>query len=134
MKTITRSQVLPLLLEACPSYEADWKKFTAEYADDPDPFLYVAIVQFAGHLSKVLAAGDGDSLGRVFNLLERFITEGDAEVQEAAVVGLVKNLQNADLHHGTAPDDYVPFLLPQTRRWWDKVRTFWTNGRLLTQD
>lgn len=133
MATITRSQMFPLLVEACPSYEADWRQFLAEYADDPEPLTYIAIVQFARHLSQVLAAGDQESLRRVFDLLERLIVDGDAEVQEAAVVGIIKNLQNADLHHVTKPDDYRPFLLPESERWWGKVRTFWTNGRLLTE-
>ena len=123
-----------MLVEACPPFESDWRRFKSEYADNPEPFLYVALTQFSSCVSGALAAGDGDSVARVFKVLERFITEGDADVQEAAVVGLIKNLQNADLHRTTAPADYEPFLLPETRRWWDKVKTFWINGRLLTTD
>jgi hypothetical protein len=124
-----------MLLEACPSYEGDWKKFLTEYAaDDPGPLSYVATTQFARHLSRVLAAGDVNSVRRVFQVLERFIAEGDPEVQELAVVGLIKNLQNATLHDGTKPSDYQPFLLTQSARWWEKVRTFWMNGHLLTED
>ena len=66
--------------------------------------------------------------------LERLIVHGDAQVQEAAVVGIIKNLQNASLHEQTAPSDYVPYLQPESQRWWGKVQTFWTNGRLLTED
>ena len=109
MATITRTQMLPLLVEACPSYEADWKQFVTDYADDPGPFFYIAITQFSRCLSRALASGDRETMGRVFDLLERFITDGDAEVQEAAVVGIIKNLQNANLHDVTVPDDYVPY-------------------------
>jgi hypothetical protein len=134
MATITRAQMFPLLIEACPSYQSDWNRFIAEYADDPEPFHYIAITQFAQCLSRALAAGDQDTMRRVFDLLERFIVDGDADTQEAAVVGIIKNLQNASLHHGTAPADYVPFLLPETQRWWGRVLCFWTNGRLLVED
>jgi hypothetical protein len=131
---ITHSQLFPLLLEACPSYEADWKKFLAEYADEPDKLSYVALAQFAQHLSHVLASGDQQSLRRVFDLLERLIIEGDDAAQEATVVGIIKNLQNEHLHQRTKPDDYLPFLLPESQRWWGKVRQFWINGRLLSED
>jgi hypothetical protein len=60
--------------------------------------------------------------------------EGDGDVKEAAIVGLIEDLQNANLHSGTVPDQYLPFLLPQSRRWWGKVETFWSEGRLPTDD
>jgi hypothetical protein len=126
--------MLPMLVEALPSYENDWRRFKTEYTDNPEPFLYVALAQFSTCLAGAVAAGDGDGVARVFKVLERFITEGDHDVQEAAVVGLIKNLQNAEFHRTTAPQDYEPFLLPETRRWWEKVKTFWINGRLLTKD
>ncbi|HJR59808.1 MAG TPA: hypothetical protein VJ813_10430 [Vicinamibacterales bacterium] len=134
MAVIPRSQLFPLLLEACPSYEAVWNTFLAEYADEPEPLSYVALAQFARHLSNVLAAGDQQSLRRVFDLLERLIIDGDADAQEATVVGIIKNLQNEHLHQNTKPDDYLPYLLPESERWWGKVRGFWINGRLLSED
>jgi hypothetical protein len=132
--TITRSEILPLLVQACPAYEPEWRRFITDYVDDVEPFLYVAIPQFTRCLSRVLAAGDVETLRRVFALLERLIVEGDPEVQEAAVVGIIRNLQNSNLHEQTAPDDYLPYLMPESQRWWGKVKTFWINGRLLIED
>ncbi len=126
--------MLTLLLEACPPFDPEWRRFKTEYADDPEQFLYVAIPPFTRCLSQALAAGDTATVRRVFDVLERLIVEGDTHVQEAAVVGIIKNLQNASLHDRTTPDDYVPYLMPESQRWWGKVQTFWTNGRLLTED
>ena len=50
-----------------------------------------------------------------------------------SVVGIIKNPQNATLHHGTAPADYVPFLLPESHRWWGRVLSFWTNANPVVQ-
>jgi hypothetical protein len=126
--------MLPLLVDACPSFEPEWQRFKTDYTDDPERFLYVALAPFTQCLSRALAAGDTKTLRRVFDLLERLIVDGDANVQEAAVVGIIKNLQNSTLHDQTTPDDYVPYLMPESQRWWGKVQTFWTNGRLLIAD
>ena len=131
--TITRAQLLPLLAEACPPYQADFDRFRTEFADD-ERFVYIAFTEFARSLSRAMAARDEQTIRRVFDVLERFITEGDAEVQEAAVVGIIKNLQNVNLHEKTPPDDYVPFLRPESQHWWGRVKTFWVNGRLMNED
>ena len=68
----------------------------------------------------------------VFGVLERLIIEGDSYVREAAIVGLIEDLQNTNLHSGTTPEQYLPFLLPKTNHWWKKVEAFWAEGRLLT--
>ena len=126
--------MITLLVEACPSFEPEWRRFQSEYTDEPERFLYVALPQFSRCLSRALAARDTETVRRVFAVLERLIVQGDAQVQEAAVVGIIKNLQNSSLHEQTAPNDYLPYLLPESRRWWGKVQTFWANGRLLTED
>ena len=131
--TITRSQVLPLLADACPAYQAEFDRFKTEFAGD-DRFIYVAFTEFARCLSRAMAARDEQTMRRTFDVVERLITDGDTEVQEAAVVGLIKNLQNANLHEKTTPEDYVPFLRPETERWWSRVKTFWVNGHLMNED
>jgi hypothetical protein len=131
--TITRSQILPLLADACPPYRADFDRFRTEFADD-ERFVYIGFTEFARCLSRAMAARDEQTMRSVFDLLERFITEGDAEVQEAAVVGIIKNLQNVNLHDKTTPDDYLPFLRPESQHWWGRVKGFWVNGRLMNED
>jgi hypothetical protein len=131
---IRKFQMGPMLVEACPSFELEWKQFLAEWAHEPDIPVYLALSDFARHLSGLLIEGNDPALTRVFNVVERFIVEGEAYVSEAAIVGLLEDLQNTNLHTGTTPDQYLPFLLPQSRRWWGKVKAFWSEGRLLTDD
>jgi hypothetical protein len=131
---IDRTEMIPLLVEACPSFGPPWRKFRAEWANESELPCYIAIGEFARHLSTVLASGNEDVLRNVFDVVERLILEGDPYVQEAAVVGVIEDLQNSNLHSGTKPDQYLPYLLPQSRRWWTKVEAFWNEGRLLTDD
>jgi hypothetical protein len=131
---IRRAQMGPMLVEACPSLEPEWKRFLTEWAKEPDLPMYVALSDLAMHLSGLLTDGKDEVLQRVFDLVERFILEGDTYVKEAAIVGLIEDLQNTNLHKGTTPDQFLRFLLPQSRRWWTKVEMFWREGRILTDD
>jgi hypothetical protein len=131
---ISQRQMGPLLLEACPSFEPQWKEFLAEWAEEGGLPMYLLFGDFARHLSGLLLRGDDQCLRRVFDVVERFIVEGDAYVSEAAIVGILEDLQNGNLHFGTRPEQYLPFLLPQSRCWWFKVEAFWKEGKLLIDD
>jgi len=131
---IHKCQMGPMLVEVCPSFAPEWKRFLAEWDHEPDIPVYLALSDFAKHLSGLLTDGNDLVLTRVFNVVERFIVDGDAYVSEAAIVGLIEDLQNTNLHTGTTPDQYLSFLLPQSRRWWGKIKAFWSEGRLLTDD
>lgn len=126
--------MLRLLVEACPTFEKEWRQFLTESADEAELPCYLAIGQFARHLSAVLAEGNEPVLSQVFYILERLLKEGDSYVREAAVLGIIEDLQNTQLHSGTNPEQYLRFLLPESRRWWDRVEAFWTEGRPLTDD
>ena len=50
-------------------------------------------------------------LSAVFTAVERLLVEGDPDVREATVVGLLEDLQNLNLHpNGTAPEQFLPYL------------------------
>jgi hypothetical protein len=52
--------------------------------------------------------------------------EGDRYVQELATIGFLEDLQNTNMHPtGSSPADFVPFLSPLSRWWWDEVKLFW---------
>lgn len=119
---INRKEMLPLLVQVCPSFKADYEAFVEEWKED---FLglpyYVALADFARHLIEKLESGDMDGLPAIFALIERFHLEGDSYVKEAATVGLLEALQNEDLYTDAKPSQFEPFLLPESKRWWLKV-------------
>jgi hypothetical protein len=92
------------------------------------------LADLAHHLIGQLEAGATNRFEAVFDVVERWHVEGDDYVREAATVGLLEDLQNASLHTATSPDDFVPWLRPETRRWWQKVDAFWSEGKLIADD
>ena len=131
---ITKSKMMPMMLEACPSFEGKWAEFLHYWRDEADPPLYIALSALARHLIGMLARQDVTSFPQIFAVVERWHLEGDPYVTEAATVGLLEDLQNTGLHHVTNPEQFRPYLLPESARWWDKLCGFWERGEILPDD
>ena len=62
-------------------------------------------------------------------LVEAMHVRGDSYVQELATVGILEDLQNGNLHHdGTSPNDFVQYLRPISKWWWDELYLFWARA------
>ena len=123
---------MPLMLAACPSFEAKWRDFLEYWRHDADPPLYLALSDLARHLIDMLERQDVASFPQVFAVVERWHVEGNSYVAEAATVGLLEDLQNTNLHRATEPEQFRPYLLPESARWWDKLHGFWERGKPLS--
>lgn len=126
--TIERSNMFEPLLEADPSFGETWECFKEEYRPSDELPLYLALSDLARHLIQKLEAGDTGRFDAVFDVVERWHVDGDPYVQEAATIGLIEDLQNANLHHETRSEDFLPWLRPVTSLWWAKVYEFWESG------
>jgi hypothetical protein len=125
---ITRSEMVPLMLAVCPSFDGKWKEFLDYWRDENAPPLYLALSELARHLIGMLAEQDVESFPAVFAVVERWHVEGEPYVAEAASVGLLEDLQNEGLHRSTKPEQFRPYLLPESAKWWDKLNEFWERG------
>ncbi len=124
---IGKAEMMPLLLEACPSLAAAYEAFLEDWPDGEPP-LYVALGELARHLTGMLERGETASFPRAFALLERLQVEGEPWVDEAICIGLLEDLQNPGLHSGrTRPEEIRGFLGPKSTTFWDGLMRFW-NG------
>ena len=131
---ITKAEMLPLLLEASPSFGAKWGEFLGGWRGQSDPPLYNALGDFARHVVGLLEIHNEPDLTKVFAVVERLHIEGDHFVKEAVTVGLLENLQNLNMHKSTTPVQFAPYLGTESRRWWKRVNDFWEEGKLLADD
>ena len=122
---IRREAMFEPLLAADPSFQPRWAEFLAEWGDEPDLPLYLALSSLAEHLLKRLKGRDTEGFDRIFAVVERWHTEGDAYVSEAASIGLLESLQNLSGGSGRRPTTVEPWLGPESRRWWQKLDRFW---------
>ena len=132
---VGKDEMMGVLLEACPSFEADWQLFLDEWKEQTDDLpLYLALAAFARHLVGMLERGEPTSFPVIFAAVERLHLEGDDYVKEATTVGLLEDMQNGNLHTSTKPEQFRQFLGPVSEKWWDKLYRFWEHGELLTDD
>ncbi len=114
---ITKKQVIPLLAEACPSFQC------------VEDLLYVALGDFARHLLDLHQCHHTASFPAIAQVIERFYIEGDFYVRETATIGLLEGIQNVWSNNNVDPELFVTHLLPESRRWWDELNAFWCGER-----
>ena len=127
---ITPDMVEPSLVDACPSFQgsAEQARYHETQEGEPELLLYILASEFVGHLTALNAAHKRDSFPAVFQLIERFHLEGEDYVEELATIGFLEDLQNRNLHPASsAPDDFLPYLGPVSRWWWDELMLFWSS-------
>jgi hypothetical protein len=122
--TITKHEVMPILLEACPSFREPWQAYLTSAIYEAG-LLYVDLGEFACHLVELLREGALQEFPAVFNAVESLHVDGDAFVKEAATIGLLEGIQNVAGNTGVDPAAFVPFLRPETAYWWEELNGFW---------
>lgn len=122
---ITKADMMDVLLAVSPTFAENWDTFRREWADEGEDLpLYLVLSDFARHVIAFLEAKDDERLSRIFEAIEQLHVEGDPYVREAATVGLLEDLQNTNLHRTTDPEQFRPFLRPESLKWWDRVGSF----------
>lgn len=124
---IGKSEVMELLLNACPSYKDRWKEyFNFNYGNGEEQLLYVDLGDFAGHLVDLYKKNELNEFNQVFDVVELLHIDGDDFVKEAVTIGLLEGMQNIASNSGVNPDEFVRFLKPTSAKWWNNLNDFWS--------
>lgn len=123
---ISKDQMMEVLIDTCPSFRPTWDAFREDWKTSTDALpLYLALADFARHLVGMLERSETESFAAIFQVVERLQLEGDDYVQEAAVVGLLEDIQNRNFHTTTEPQQFLPFLGEESSKAWDQLHVFW---------
>ncbi|MEL6402076.1 MAG: hypothetical protein AAFO87_15725 [Cyanobacteria bacterium J06607_6] len=120
---ISKDQMMPLLIEACPSFRLSLDEHRQYYGEE---ITYAVLGDFARHLLQLHYQPQTDVFSAVAQVIERFYVEGDPYVQEAATIGLLEGIQNVWGNNDTDPELFVPYLLPVSAQWWRSLNDFWS--------
>lgn len=122
------------MLAACPTYRPIWDDSHDINVDEDTGgrLVYLDAADVTRHLVALQAAGQTATFPAVFNVIERLHVEGDDYVRELATIGYLEGLQAAASHEPEVDEaDFVPYLGPESLRWWRGLLAFW-NGTATT--
>lgn len=125
---IEKDEMLELAVKACPSFKPAWEEFLDDWKDEKDLPLYLALGNLSRHISSIVETAQDSELKGLFEVVERWHIEGSSYVKEAATIGLLEGLQGQS--NATSIE---PYLLPESKKCWDKVNEFWENGTLISE-
>ncbi len=124
---ITKPQVVPLLLEACPTARSSWEDHLAWWkGENAGPFNDVSV--FAHHVVDSYSKGLTAECAPLFATVERIIEEGDEQARELATIGVLEDIQVVSTHHSFGPQVFVQWLGPRSRDAWDQIEALWAAG------
>jgi hypothetical protein len=129
---IYRAQMMDSILRASPSFIPAWNVFLAEHEEQGSELpLYIVLGDLARHIALLEKRGTEDELQEIFGVIERWHTEGDDYVKEAATIGLLEDLQNTNVVGDPDASRFVKYLGPESKRRWAKVEAFWETGEII---
>jgi len=122
---ITKQEMLPILVKACPSFAQKWDDHKLEYYDEEDFLPYIALGALGRHLVELYEQNATDEFAKIFAEVERLLTNGEDYVKEAAKIGFLESLQNNAEHAGLDPQVLVKYLGPASANGWTELQKFW---------
>jgi hypothetical protein len=135
---LAKAQIIPELLKECPELQPAWDKHAADWAqEDPKdydgeiPGDYNNASAIVHELIDFYGRGETEVFPRFFAFVERLITDGDAEVQNIAVVGYLETLQTAASWKDHGSEVFVQWMQPESRRSWVRIHQWWKGGKSL---
>jgi len=125
-KEISKSEVMQLLLQACPSYQKQWDAYVQDnYENGDEQLLYIDLADFATHFVDLYKKHELREFPAVFDVIELLHISGDDFVKEAASVGLLEDLQNRLLSNAINMNAFNQYLKQESLKWWNHLNDFW---------
>lgn len=126
---ITKEEMLPMLVEACPSFADKWQEHKKEYHDEDNFLPYIALGGFARHLIDLYRENKTSEFEKVFQVVEKLHIEGEHYVREATTIGLLEGIQNIAGSTNLDPEVFYNYLEPVSSKWWNELNKSW-NGEI----
>ena len=116
---ISKEQIVPLILETCPSFKAVYD------ASDNKELNYLIAAELADHLLKLHRKNDIGEFSYVAELIENLHVRGDSYVAEFATIGILESIQNLWENNNASMEYFESCLLPVSKKYWQSLNDFW---------
>lgn len=126
---ITEKDCMGLLLEVVPEFRELWNKHLQWWGNETAG-LCNDMSEFSNYIYKNIENMTDYELVKIFNIIERLIIEGNADVSTAATTCFLENLQNMSYDNPKLLR-FTKFLGPESRAYcvaWDEFMGVKTPG------
>lgn len=130
---ISKEEMFKPILAVSNGFRPIWNDFINEWGDEAELPQYLALSELARYVSQLVSECRTQELSDIFEVIERWLLEGDEYVREAAIVGILEDLQNTNVVGSDMPQKVQELLLPESRKQWAKVIEFWEGGRGISE-
>lgn len=117
LHVISNETMMLPILQVAEGFKPIWNELLEEWSDENEVPVYLALSDLARYVSTLVEKSDGEELKCIFSVVERWLLE---------------SLQNTNVVGVDMPQKIEPFLLPQTKLWWQKVSLFWSEGKIIS--
>jgi hypothetical protein len=132
--SITRDQVMPRLLEACPSFTVRWGAIEHDdmHVEETGERLgYSDSWEFAKHPVSLQGQCSTAEMDAVFAVIERLTVDGDQYVRNLAMIGYLEDVQNCAIRDPIVrPEDFERYLGPESTINWHRLNAMWAGEPL----
>lgn len=128
---IEQEQIMNRLLAACPSYRKRYERYIEQHYEVGEKrLIYVDIGDFVEYAIDCDQSGKTEEFEDLFEVIEQFLVNGDAEIQEFATVGILETFQNKLPDRNIEYREWEIRLHPESKRRWNRLIEDW-NGQTL---
>ncbi|PSF14830.1 DUF7674 family protein [Marinobacter shengliensis] len=130
---ISKEEMFKPILAVSDGFRPIWNEFVSEWEDEAELPQYLALSDLATYISGLVTESRTRELSDIFEVIERWLIEGDGYVREAAIVGILEDLQNTNVVGSDVPDKVQELLPPESQKQWAKIIEFWDTGRIISE-
>ena len=124
---LTEAEVMPRLVADFPRFRPRWERHLELWKGEPAGG-YNDIVQFAHFVVEDLYPnGNSEDLQRAFDLMERWLVNGNQNLRELIAIGFLEDVQNVASWQAFGKEVFIPFLGPQSRQAWNEIERIWAD-------
>lgn len=121
---IQKPQVMPLILARCPAFIPTWEKHQAFWQGE-EAGIYNDLGEFATFIVDTYPQQETETIVAAFRAIEEFLVDGDEEVQTAAAIGFLEDIQTIASNRPYGAAVFVQWLGPKSKGAWAEIEEMW---------
>ena len=121
---MTPTDIVPMLLQACPSAQEAWDEHVNWWRGEPAG-SYNDTGVFVDHIVESFRCGRVSEMPAFFDLVERMIVEGDDRTVPLATIGVLETIQIVVSHERFDRSVFEPWLGIKSREHWSQIAAAW---------